>query len=179
MVGEGPFLWLRDQSSPYGFWRPPEGGFCVNAFLFVRKDSKILLGKYGDHPKWGELAGLDAGRVQRFGSGWTVPGSHMKFGEDPRNAARRIGEDILQAPRLAYTEPRAESDTYPAAFADGKPHYDLWFFFDATAPGGWEAKAPPWYKELAWQDPKTLPASAYARGHEDVVAQWLQARPSR
>lgn len=175
MPGDGPFLWLRDQGSPWGFWHPPEGGMCVNAFLFVRRGSKILLGKYADDPKWEELAGLDAGRRQRFGSGWTVPASHMKFGEEPRAAARRVGEQILQAPHLRYGEPRVESDTYPASFVGGKIHYDLWFFVDAKPAAGWSANAPPWYTELAWHDPRSLPASAYARGHEDVVARWLQA----
>ncbi len=175
MPGDGPFLWLRDQGSPWGFWHAPEGGMCVNAFLFVRRDSKILLGKYADDPKWEELAGLDAGRRQRFGNGWTVPASHMKFGEEPRAAARRVGEEILQAPNLRYGEPRVESDTYPASFAGGKTHYDLWLFVDAKPPAGWSAKAPPWFTELAWHDPKSLPASAYARAHEDVVARWLQA----
>lgn len=179
MPGDGPFLWIRDQSSPLGFWHPPEGGMCVNAFLFVRRDSKILLGKYADHPKWDELAGLDSGRRQRFGTGWTVPGSHVKFGEEPRVAARRIGEEILRVKDLAYGEPRVESDVYPAAFANGKIHYDLWFFFDATAPARWQVGTPPWYAELAWQDPKALPAAAYARSHEDVVARWLTPRPTR
>lgn len=149
---------------------------CVNAFLFVRRGSMILLGKYADHPKWDELAGLDSGRRQRFGTGWTVPGSHMKFGEEPRAAARRVGEEILQAPNLRYSEPRVESDVYPAAFAGGKMHYDLWFFFDARPAADWQAKAPPWYAELGWQDPRALPASAYARSHEDVVARWLETR---
>jgi len=148
---------------------------CVNAFLFVKRGSHILLGKYADDPKWEELAGLDSGRRRRFGTGWTVPASHMKFGEDPRVAARRIGEEILQARDLRYTEPRVESDTYPASFAGGKPHYDLWFFVDAEPAAGWQPRVPTWYVELAWQDPKTLPASAYARAHEDVVARWLQA----
>ena len=72
-----------------------------------------------------------------------------------------------------------ESDTYPATFANGKTHYDIWFFFDATPPRPWQPKAPPWYADLAWQDPKALPPSAYARAHEDVVARWLQERPDR
>ena len=177
MPGDGPFVWIREQSSPLGFWHPPEGGFCLNAFLFVRNGSRILLGKYADDPKWEELAGLDASRRQRFGVGWTVPGSHLKFGEEPRAAARRVGEEILQIRGMTYTEPRVESDAYPAAFAGGKLHYDVWFFVDATLPRGWQPQAPPWYAALAWQDPRTLQATEYARGHEDVVARWLQPRP--
>ena len=176
MPGDGPFLLLRDQSWPRAFWHPPEGGMCVNAFLFVTRDGKLLLGKYADVPEWEDLTGLDAPRRQRFGTGWTVPGTHLKFGEEPRAAARRIGEEVLKIPGLASSEPRVESDTYPAAFAGGKIHYDIWFFFDAQPPATWQLRAPPWYADLAWQDPRTLPASAYARSHEDVVARWLQTR---
>jgi ADP-ribose pyrophosphatase YjhB (NUDIX family) len=150
---------------------------CVNAFVFVRQGPKILLGKYADHPKWDELAGLDSTRRQRNSSGWTIPASHLKFGEEPRAAARRVGEQILQAPNLKYSEPRVETDTYPAAFAGGYLHYDIWFLFDTTPPAGWRPKTPPWYAELAWKEPRSLPASAYARSHEDVVARWLEPRP--
>lgn len=177
MPGDGPFLWIREQSSPLGFWHAPEGGFCLNVFLFVRNGSKILLGKYGDDPAWESLAGLDAGRRKRFGAGWTVPGSHVKFGEEPRAAARRVGEEILQIPGMTYSEPRVESDAYPADFAGGKLHYDVWFFVDAQLPRGWTLKSPPWYAELAWHDPESLPASAYGRSHQDVVARWRETRP--
>ena len=101
MPGDGPFLWIRDQSSPLGFWHPPEGGMCVNAFLFVRRDGKILLGKYADHPKWEELAGLDANRRRANAGGWILPASHLKFGEEPRAAARRVGtvpKDLTKLP---------------------------------------------------------------------------------
>lgn len=178
MPGEGPFLFLRENSSPYGFWRMPKGGMCVSAFLFVRRGGRILLGRYKEDPRWAELAGLDEDRVRSNADGWTLPASQLKFGEEPRAAARRIGEEILAVPGMAYSEPRAESDLYEPAFAKGQLHYDLWYFVDARPHEGWEPKAPPWYAELAWQDPATLPAASYARGHGDVVERWLRPRPS-
>lgn len=178
MPGEGPFLFLRENSSPYGFWRMPKGGMCVCAFLFVHRGGQILLGRYKEDPRWADLAGLDEGRVRSNTNGWTVPASHLKFGEEPRASARRIGEEILGVPGLTYGEPRAESELYEPPFAKGQLHYDLWYFVDAWAPAGWEPQVPPWYADLAWQDPKALPASAYARGHGDVVERWLQPRPS-
>ena len=179
MPGDGPFLWSREQSSPSGFWHPPVGGMCVNAFLFVRRGPKILLGKYADHPKWMELAGLDSTRLPANAGGWILPASHLKFGEEPRAAARRVGEEILQIPGMAYTEPRVETDFYEAKFAAGEMHYDIWFFVDAMPPASWEIKPLPWFADLAWQDPRSLPPSAYARSHQDVVASWLSPRPSK
>lgn len=177
MPGEGPFLFLRENSSPYGFWKMPKGGMCVSAFLFVRRDGKILLGRYKEDPRWADLAGLDEGRVRSNTAGWTLPASQLKFGEEPRAAARRIGEEILGVRALTYSEPRAESDLYEASFAQGHLHYDLWYLVDARPPPAWQPEVPPWYADLAWHDPKSVPASAYARGHGDVVERWLQPRP--
>ncbi len=177
MPGEGPFLWLSKSGPPAGFWQLPPGGMCVCAFLFVERDGKVLLGKYADDPKLEELVGLDAGRRQRHGKGLTVPATHLKFGEDPREAARRIGEQVLQIPGMKYSEPRAEADLYPSKDFPGNMHWDLWYFVDAAAPNASEVTPPTWYAELGWHDPRTTPPSAYARGHEDVVARWLARRP--
>lgn len=176
MPGEGPFLWLNERGPPLGFWRPPPGGMCLSTFLFVRRGPKILLGKYGDTPKWEELAGLDATRRQTHSKGWTIPARQVKFGEDPRDAARHVGEVILGIRGMRYSEPRVEVDLYPPSWAPDRLHYDLWFFVDAAPPKGWTLKVPPWYAELAWQDPRRVPDEAYARGHQDVVARWRTAR---
>jgi len=177
MSGEGPFLWLSKSGPPAGFWQLPPGGMCVCAFLFVKKDEKILLGKYADDPKLAELMGLDARRRQVHGKGLTIPATHLKFGEDPRDAARRVGTEVLQIPDMRYTEPRAEGDFYPSKDFPGNMHWDLWYFVDGTPPRDYDTAVPPWYAELEWHDPTVLPASAYARGHEDVVARWLHPRP--
>lgn len=172
MPGDGPFLFLREGSPPAGFWHLPPGGMCVSSFLFVRRGSKVLLGKYKDDPAWADLAGLDPERVRRNSVGWTIPASHLKFGEDPRDAARRVGEEILKIPGLGYSEPGIVTETYRPPWANGATHYDLCFLFDAEAPAEYRPAPPPWYAELAWQDPAALPASAYARSHEDIVARW-------
>ena len=177
MPGEGPFLWLSKSGPPAGFWNVPPGGMCVCAFLFVKKDGKILLGKYADDPRWEELAGLDAGRRQRHGKGLTVPATHLKFGEDPRDAARRVGEQALRMPGMRYSEPRVEIDAYASKDFPGNEHADLWFLVEAAPPTAGDPPVPPWYAELAWHDPRRTPARAYARGHEDVVARWLSRRP--
>jgi len=177
MTGEGPFLWLSKEAPPAGFRELPEGGMCLSAFLFVRRGNEILLGKYRDDARWEELAGLDASRRKIHSAGWTIPASQLKYGEDPRTAARRIAEEILQIRAMTFSEPRAEVDLYEPKRFPGKLHYDVWFLVDGVPPKGWAPRAPPWYGELAWRDAKTVPASAYARGHEDVVARWLEPRP--
>ncbi len=176
MNDRGPFLWLSKKAPPAGFSELPRGGMCVCTFLFVTRDDRILLGKYADDPKWEELAGLDQGRRLANANGWTIPASHLKFGEDPRQTARRIGEQILLMEGARYSEPRTEVDAYPSQWTPGETHYDLWFFVDAAPPRTYEARAPAWYHELGWQDPRTLAAAGYSRAHEDVVARWLASR---
>jgi len=176
MPGEGPFLWLSRSGPPSGFWDLPPGGMCLSAFLFVVRDGQILLGKYADDPRWEALAGLDPERVKVHGRGWTIPASQLKYGEDPRGAARRVGEEILQIRGMTYSEPRVEVDLYEPKRFPGKLHYDLWFLVDATWPKGAELAVPPWYAELAWRNPRAVPPEAYARDHQDVVARWLRGR---
>jgi ADP-ribose pyrophosphatase YjhB (NUDIX family) len=151
---------------------------CLSTFLFVKRGNRILLGKYADDPAWEKLMGLDPERWRIHGKGWTIPASHLRYGEDPRDAARRVGEEILGLRGMRYSEPRVEVDLYEPKRFPGILHYDVWFLVDAAAPPGKAALAkPPWYAALEWQDPQELPPGAYARSHEDVVERWLRPRP--
>src|SRR3989442_5168127 len=115
------------------------------------------------------LAGMDEERRRLHGQGWTIPASQLKYGEEPRAAARRIGEEILQIRGMTYSEPRVETDLYEPRRFPGRVHYDIWFLVDGTPPKGRSLKTPPWYAELAPRDPKTPPAAGYSRGPEGVV----------
>jgi len=179
MAGEGPFLWLSKEAPPAGFRDLPPGGMCLSAFVFVRRGPEILLGKYANVPEWERLSGLDEERRRVHGRGWTIPASQVKYGEDPRAAAERVAEEILQIRGMTFSEPRAEVDLYEPKRFPGRMHYDVWFLVDGTPPKGWSLRVPPWYAELAWRDPKTMPATEYARGHEDVVARWRTPRRER
>jgi len=174
VAGADRFLWLSNEAPPRGFREVPASGFCVCAFLFVRRGADILLGKYAEDPRWESLTGLDPERVRVHAQGWTVPASHLVFGEDPGKAGRRIAEAILGLPGLGMTEPRVEAsfEVHPR-FPHRGHHYDIWFFLEARVPDGTEVARPPWYRELSWQDPAKLPDGAYARSHGDVVARWL------
>jgi hypothetical protein len=168
---EGPFLWISERGSPWGFHKAPPGGLCLSAFLFVQRQGKLLVGRYADDARWEQLAGLDADRRRVHGQGWTLPASHLKFGEDPRDAAQRIAREHLGLPGLALGEPRVASETALAKrFPEVGPHMDVWFLFDAHLDR--DVACPPWYAALAWKEPRGL---AWARSHEDVWARWSQA----
>lgn len=174
MTGDGPFLWLSSAAPDAGFRQLPDGGLCLSAFVFLAQGDSLLLGRYADDPRWGKLAGLDEDRRRAHGQGWTIPASHVRYGEDPRETGARVVREILELDGVELSEPRVETETYvPARFPELGEHYDVWFFFDAEVPQGIEIQTPPWYEALAFRDPRELPASEYARSHEDVVSRWL------
>jgi ADP-ribose pyrophosphatase YjhB (NUDIX family) len=141
------------------------------------RDGKLLVGRYADHPAWDELCGMESRRVIANAGGWTIPASHLKFGEDPREAARRIGEEILLLDKEThYSEPFVQTFLYEPASAPGENHYDVLFLFDVSLAVGGELSTPPWYEELAWLDCGTIEREHFARQHGDVVEAWLENR---
>jgi len=171
------FLWLAPFAPLKGFTTVPRGGMCLCAFLFVVSGDRILLGKYAPHPAWERLTGMDDKRIRANAHGWTLPARHLKFGEDPREAARHIGEEILLLDRgLAYPEPRVATFFYEPAIAPGEKHYDVDFLFEISLEDGDKLRTPPWYETLAWFDIGTVQHGQFARQHQDVVEAWLKAR---
>jgi ADP-ribose pyrophosphatase YjhB (NUDIX family) len=171
------FLWLAPFAPSKGWTNVPRGGMCLCAFLFVMSRGKILLGRYADHPAWEQLCGMDSKRVKTNAGGWTIPASHLKFGEDPRNAARRIGEEILTLDKgLVYSEPYVKTFFYEPAIAPGEKHFDVLFLFEVSVKAGVKGGKPPWYEALEWFDIGTVHREQFARQHEDVMETWLKNR---
>ena len=180
MAGDGPFLWFSPKGPPGSYHRLPAGGMCISAFVYVRQGDKVLLGKYADDPRWESLTGMDEARWRTHGKGWTIPASHLKYGEEPRAAGRRVANEILGLRGIPLSEPRIESEfDVPVRFPELGNHYDLWLFFETELPDGAEVPKPPWWRELSFQDPRELPASAWGRSHEDIMARWLRPRAAR
>src|SRR3990172_7061017 len=172
MAGDGPFLWLSETGPPSGFRHLPPGGMCLSAFLFVRRGGSILLGKYREHPAWETLAGPGPARVRAPGRGWTIPASQLKYGEDPRDAAKRIAEDILQMPGMRFSEPRVETDLYEPKRFPGRMHYDVWFLVDANPPHGTEPAVPQCREGpgLSRYGIRSNPRTSRTRSNENAVS---------
>ena len=171
------YLWLAPFAPPKGFKSVPEGGMCLCVFLFALKGRQVLLGKYKAHPAWEKIAGMDEGRVTGNLNGFTVPATHLKFGEDPLDAARRVGEEILLLPKgLTYSEPLVQTFFYETQRIPGKMHYDIEFFHEVELDERITISPPPWYAALEWIKVDDLMNQTYARQHEDVVSAWLKKR---
>jgi ADP-ribose pyrophosphatase YjhB (NUDIX family) len=173
--GGSSFLWLAPFAPRKGWTGVPRGGMCLCAFLFVTRGGKTLLGRYADHPAWEQLCGMEERRIRANAHGWTIPASHVKFGEDPRDAARRIGEEILGLDRgLVYSEPYVKTFLYEPSIAPGEKHFDVLFLFDVSVEEGVNLRKPPWYEALEWLDLGTVQRDQFSRQHEDVAEAWLK-----
>ncbi|MFH1977410.1 MAG: NUDIX hydrolase [Pseudomonadota bacterium] len=171
------FLWLAPFAPPKGHTSVPAGGMCLCVFLFVIKGRQLLLGKYREHAAWERITGMDEKRVKNNQHGLTLPASHLKFGEDPMDAARRIGEEILMLPEgLSYSEPLVQTFFYELSFVPGEMHFDVLFLYDVLLDENFNTDLPPWYASLEWFDMDLLTNQKYARQHEDVVSAWLKKK---
>ncbi len=175
------FLWLKNDAPPSGFKQVPAGGMCLSAFTFISKvdePEKILLGKYRIVPEWERLTGLDSDRLRRHSTGLTVPASHLKFGEDPREAGRRIIKEIIEVPFGSYkiSEPWVETERWDSTPNIDDDHWDVSFYFNVVLTKDAVVTKPEWYELLSFYDPLKTPSSDYARRHQDVVARWQTAR---
>lgn len=174
------FLWLSPFAPLKGYKSVPPGGMCLCAFLFVIRGREVLLGKYREHPAWKKIAGMDEGRIKNNSHGFTLPASHLKFGEEPLVAARRVGEEILQLPiGLTYSEPLVQTFFYEPMGAPGELHYDLLLLHEVIIDADLKIDIPPWYTALEWFDVDVLMNQKYARQHEDVILAWMTKKRTR
>ncbi len=146
---------------------PLEVPMCVSSFLVSVDDDGLLIGSMKDPAAWKALdfvAGPDAA----FAPGRRVlPASHLRIGEDPEAAARRVAAEQLRA---AVSDLRLSRVlTYAAPFeARRQPlHWDFCFVYDADLR---LAETPPWFSELVRVPPQDLRRAMFARGHGDVLA---------
>lgn len=179
MSGNGPFLWFREAAPARAYRVVPAAGFCVSVFVLLRRGSRVLLGRYADHPAWEQLAGLDPDRVQDYMGGWTVPGRHLRLGEHPREAGLAIVKDLLNLDPDAVTlsQPRVETSFGPhPKFPDDGEHFDLWFFLAGDVDEDVVSEPPPWYEELAFVDPRRISTDDLSRCHDEVLDAFLSSR---
>lgn len=175
---EDKFLWLAPFAPSKGYKSVPAGGMCLCVFLFVKKGNKVLLGKYKEHTAWEKIAGMDEKRVTSNMHGYTLPASHLKFGEDPMDAARRIVKDILLIPEknISCSEPFVQTFFYELSIVPGEMHFDVLFLYDVILDESVKSPLPPWYASLEWFDTDILMKQKFARQHEDVVSAWFMKK---
>jgi len=162
--------WRREPDPGPGFAQIPEDGACLSAFLLVtepHEPRRVLLGQVDPSADWGRMGGLEGDRLSRAVGRWMLPSSHLLEYEGPSAAARRIADEQLGLPSLAFPEPHVVSDPYGRPGGAGS-HWDLDFLFRAKWPEGAPVAARAW-KRLEFVDPGPVPRSGFARSHDDIL----------
>ena len=145
---------------------PLTAAMCVSSFLVSVDEDGLLVGRMRRHEAW---TGLDlvASPDRAFDRArWVLPAGHVRVGEDPKAAARRIVERQLQAAVRELRLTRVLSYAAPFESRHQDLHWDLCFVYDADLPA---ASTPPWFSELRRVPLPQLRVADFARGHGEVL----------
>ncbi len=138
----------------------PEQGLCVGSFLIIEKGGALLFGK--------------AVKPEFAKGKWLLPASHLKYGEHPDDAVKRIVKEQLTA------EPKSVKYRGVWGFTEG--HWDMCFVYDVKLKnepkplGEAEASNYPsdyFYSSQLFSDLKFLRPqevkNEIGRGHDEVL----------
>jgi len=146
-----------------------KGGTCLSSFLILKGKTGILVGKITKPEVWVQkfLMGEKFAPTYAASNKWLLPASHLKYGEKPEDAAKRILTEQVQLKnaRLKLREVQshlAEDPNDPDA-----AHWDICFVYEGTVRG--KVKTPEWFSELRFVKPKELSSEDFTRGHGDVL----------
>lgn len=147
----------------------PDGGFCLSAFVVLTKTAnkeEILLGKINPEANWEYVGALNKNFATNIAKGWMIPSSHLIFGEDPKDAAKRILREQLGLEKLELKGPFVVSFQYPSSRMPQYMHWDIEFIFSGEVNN--VAKNELW-NELQFVNIKNVSRKDFARGHEDIL----------
>jgi len=147
----------------------PKGGTCLSSFLILKGKGGILVGKMARPEIWVErfFVGEQFAPTYAASNKWLLPASHLKYGEKPSDAAKRVLKEQagLKNVKLKFLEVQshlAEDPSDPEA-----AHWDICFLYEGTLKG--KVARPEWFSELRFVKPKELKRDGFTRGHGDVL----------
>ncbi len=143
----------------------PDGGVCLSAFVLLSpagRPNEVLMGRLNPAAPWDHLGALDKERVDRHGTGWMLPSSHLILFESPQEAATRILTEQLSITDQKLTGPYVFSEVYGP-----KNHWDLEFIFTGEVVVLRKNDA---WSELKFVDTASVKKEEIARSHEDILA---------
>ncbi len=154
---------------------PLKDALCVSAFLVSMNDDGLLLGRMRSPKAWEPLDFVKAKGDAFRGDRWVLPAAHLKMGEHPDAAAKRIVSDQLQA--VASSLKLWQVFSFVGALPErGQDfHWDLCFVYQADLE---LVKEPPCFTELQRVSPSGLSSDMFARGHGEVLEKLGVLSPS-
>ena len=150
----------------------PKGGTCISTFLVLTGKSGILVGKMTKPEIWVERFFVGENFAPQYASSgkWLLPASHLKYGEKPDDAARRVlTEQIgINDTKLAFSQVQSHLSQDPNDTESA--HWDICFIYGGQLRVKQLSK-PEWFSELTFQKPKNLRCEDFTRDHGDILTE--------
>ena len=147
----------------------PKGGTCISAFLVLAGNGGFLAGKMAEPDVWVErfLVGESFAPKYAASGKWILPASHLKYGEKPDDAAKRILTEQLGLGKMKLTFTQVQSHLSQDPNDPDSAHWDICFIYEGKVEGN--VPRPEWFSELAFLKPKDVSVQDFTRGHGDVL----------
>ena len=147
----------------------PKGGTCLSSFLVLKGKTGVLVGKMTKPEVWVErfMMGEKFAPTYAASNKWLLPASHLKYGEKPEDAAKRILNEQVQLKNVKLKLREVQSHLAVDPNDPEAAHWDICFIYEGTVKG--KVKQPEWFSELKFVKPKELSSDDFTRGHGDVL----------
>jgi ADP-ribose pyrophosphatase YjhB (NUDIX family) len=147
----------------------PKGGTCLSSFLILKGSGGILAGKMVRPEIWVERFFVGEQFAPKYAESnkWLLPACHLKYGEKPEDAARRVLTEQagLKNVKLALREVQSHLAEDPND--SEAAHWDICFVYEGNVKG--KVERPEWFSELKFVKPKDVTSDDFTRGHGDVL----------
>jgi ADP-ribose pyrophosphatase YjhB (NUDIX family) len=147
----------------------PKGGACISAFLVLEGKDGVLVGKMTKPDIWVERFLVGPSFAPKYASSgkWTLPASHLQYGEKPEKAAERILKEQLGLSGVKLMLSQVQSHLSQDPNDPDAAHWDICFIYTGKIRG--KVSMPEWFSQLEFVRPGKLSAEDFTRGHGDVL----------
>jgi ADP-ribose pyrophosphatase YjhB (NUDIX family) len=150
----------------------PKGGTCLSVFLVLKGKDGVLVGKMAKPEIWVEKFMVGEAFAPKYVSSnkWILPASHLKYGEKPEDAAKRVLNEQVGVSNAKLSLLQVQSHLSQDPNDPESAHWDMCFVYAGQLRGK-QFQRPEWFSELVFQKPKALKSEDFTRGHGDVLTE--------
>jgi len=147
----------------------PKGGACISVFLVLKGRDGILVGKMTRPEIWIDRFLVGEAFAPKYAASgkWLIPASHLKFGEDPEDAAVRVLVEQVGARKSKLSLLQVQSHLSQDPNDPEAAHWDICLIYGGRPRG--KVERPEWFSDLRFVKPKELTSEDFTRGHGDVL----------
>ena len=98
---------------------------------------------------------------------WLIPASHLKYGEKPEDAAKRVLVEQVGVPKSKLSLVQIQSHLSQDPNDPEAAHWDICFVYGGKLRG--KPQTPEWFSELRFVKARELASEDFTRGHGDVL----------